>query len=254
VRAAKRLLDRTRNDDEDTMQIQSRSPFALLATALVLAACEQDPMAPVEPPPPPPPEIQTIDWGATAVDQPGEPGTVIRLRCEGGGTARTIWGTIVYTDDSSICTAAVHSGRIDLSGGDVEITIQPRQGNYPATTRRGVTSRDYGPWNRGFSFAPVSATKVAWTENLSNRRGQNDEVFALDCPAGGPHGSAWGTDVYTDDSSVCTAAVHAGAITVEQGGRVFAVVRPGRSSYAASTRNGVKAGSWGSWAGSISFR
>lgn len=237
------------------MPTPSRSHrFAFLASALTLVACEQDPMAPVEPPPPPPPAIETIGWNVTAQNLAGEPGDVIRLRCESGGTARSIWGTIVYTDDSSICTAAVHAGRIDLSGGDVEITIQPRQGSYPSTIRRGITSHSYGAWNRGFSFGTVEATKVAWSDHMTGQRGRNDEVFVLDCPAGGPLGSAWGTDVYTDDSSVCTAAVHAGSITVAHGGRVFVAVRPGRASYPSSTRNGVRTGTWGSWVGSFSFR
>ena len=71
------------------------------------------------------------------------------------------------------------------------------------------------------------------------------------CPAGGTAHSVWGTDVYTDDSSVCTAAVHAGVITLEEGGTVTIEIRPGESSYEASERNGITSGSWGSWTGSF---
>ncbi|MGZ8474813.1 MAG: LCCL domain-containing protein [Candidatus Limnocylindria bacterium] len=71
------------------------------------------------------------------------------------------------------------------------------------------------------------------------------------CPPGGTPGSSWGTDVYTDDSSVCTAAVHAGAITVEEGGIVTIEIRPGQDAYEASERNGIASRAWGLWGGSF---
>lgn len=77
------------------------------------------------------------------------------------------------------------------------------------------------------------------------------QQITYDCPpAGEPH-SVWGTDVYTDDSSVCTAAVHAGVITLDDGGSVTIEMRPGQDSYEASEQNGIESGSWGSWHGSF---
>jgi hypothetical protein len=50
----------------------------------------------------------------------------------------------------------------------------------------------------------------------------------------------YGTDIYTDDSSVCVCAVHAGLISFAQGGTVTVQVkRPGLNKYTGSTRNGV---------------
>lgn len=63
----------------------------------------------------------------------------------------------------------------------------------------------------------------------------------------------WGTDVYTNDSSVCTAAVHAGLIDFEAGGVVVIEMRPGESSYIGTTANGVTTQSYGSWGGSFVF-
>jgi hypothetical protein len=69
----------------------------------------------------------------------------------------------------------------------------------------------------------------------------------IHCPPTATSGAAvWGTDVYTVDSSICVAAVHAGKIPAS-GGRVTITMRPGRASYAASTRNGVTSESWGAW-------
>jgi hypothetical protein len=77
--------------------------------------------------------------------------------------------------------------------------------------------------------------------------------FSYACPPGGPAGSAWGTDLYTHDSSICTAAAHVGRITVAAGGSVTIEMRAGASSYAGSTRNGITTNSWGSWGCSFAF-
>lgn len=61
----------------------------------------------------------------------------------------------------------------------------------------------------------------------------------------------WGSDVYTDDSSICTAAVHAGAITLEEGGEVVIEMRAGETSYRGTTTNGIRTEPWGAWDGSF---
>lgn len=66
--------------------------------------------------------------------------------------AGTVWGTNTYTNDSSICKAALHSGRIDRSGGAVRLRIQPGQRSYSGSTRNGVTSASYGRWDKSFTF------------------------------------------------------------------------------------------------------
>jgi hypothetical protein len=226
----------------------------LLATVVATAGCK-DVSGPVEPPPPPIAEVRVIDWNTRASQLLGGPGETHRLRCEGGGVHRPIWGTIVYTDDSSICTAAAHAGLIGtVAGGEVEVTIQPGQGSYPSTARAGITSGSRAAYSRGFSFGPVTAQAATWDLNLMQHRARLNEVMVFDCAPAGATRGVWGTDYYTDDSSLCTAAVHAGLITRATGGRVFVAIRSGRSSYAGSTRNGIRTSSYGSWSGSFSFR
>jgi hypothetical protein len=162
---------------------------------------------------------------------------------------------LFYTDDSSICSAAVHAGKITVAaGGVVEITIQGGLGSYPATTRNGVASDSYGNWPGSYSFGAVSATPINATATASALRGRTNEVVAYTCPANVALNSIWGTDFYTDDSAICSAAIHAGAIGRTQGGLVLMAVRSGRNSYGASTRNGVTSRAYGSWVGSLSFR
>ncbi len=92
-----------------------------------------------------------------------------------------------------------------------------------------------------------------WSANAVGFRGQNGTQHVYVCPGDGSIGSIWGTDVYTDDSSVCTAAVHAGLITLSGGGTVTIEIRPGQDSYQGSTRYGITSSSYGSWGGSYVF-
>lgn len=77
--------------------------------------------------------------------------------------------------------------------------------------------------------------------------------FRYLCPPEGAARSAWGTDVYTNDSSICTAAAHVGRITVEAGGEVVIVMEPGRDAYVGSTRHGITTRDWPAWSCSFSF-
>ena len=69
--------------------------------------------------------------------------------------------------------------------------------------------------------------------------------------AGG--GAVWGTDIYTNDSYIPTAAVHAGQVTVGQTKDVYIKIIEGQNNYPATTRNGVTTSSWGAWGLSYSF-
>ena len=84
-------------------------------------------------------------------------------------------------------------------------------------------------------------------------RGMNGERYAFRCPPGKPQPSrVLGSGPYTDDSSICTAAVHAGAIHAKDGGDVTIEIRPGQSGYAGSERNYIRSGDYSDrWDGSF---
>jgi hypothetical protein len=65
-------------------------------------------------------------------------------------------------------------------------------------------------------------------------------------------GSVWGTDIYTQDSSLCGAAEHAGVIG-KKGGEITVAETDGCESYVGSDQNGVSSGSWGSYPKSFYF-
>ncbi|MBL8208738.1 MAG: hypothetical protein JNM09_31190 [Blastocatellia bacterium] len=215
--------------------------------------------------PPPPPDTVTINWTANATSLRGQIGKRVTYICPGGGTLGRIWGTDIYTDDSSICTAAVHTGRINLqSGGSVTIEMRAGQSQYAGMARFGATSTGYGAWHGSFVFVgegvkppppppPPGVETITWASSVTGLRGQIGKRVSYRCPANGSFRSVWGTDVYTDDSSVCTAAVHAGLIAPQAGGVVTIEMRAGQARYAGTARNGVTTAGYGVWHGSYVF-
>lgn len=92
-----------------------------------------------------------------------------------------------------------------------------------------------------------------WLLAADHFRGRIGEQFSYHCPPGGEPWIIWGTSVYTDDSSVCTAAVHAGFITLAEGGDVTLVMLAGQGYYEGSTNHGIESISYPAWYGSYAF-
>lgn len=99
----------------------------------------------------------------------------------------------------------------------------------------------------------TAAETIDWSTNALQYRDRGGP-FTLSCPAlmNDSFRPVWGTDVYTADSSICTAAVHAGAITTN-GGAFTMEITAGLSSYTGSERNGVSTANWGNYPTSFRF-
>ncbi len=250
-------------------------PFRLLATLGLIAAtaapagARRPPRpqqgAPAIPPamrPPLPPPVLpsgTISWTQTAEAARGSNGLQLTVDCPAGGRLGSVWGTDTYTDDSSICSAAVHAGVITpAGGGQVTIEIGAGQASYAPSSRNGVTTSSWGAWSGSFEVVggiagaappPGGPLALSWDDTATNLASAGP--IAVSCPAGGAARSLWGSGVYTDDSSICTAAVHAGVIGFAGGGSFDIQLRPGEPAYPAATSNGVSSSSWGSWSRSF---
>ncbi len=96
-------------------------------------------------------------------------------------------------------------------------------------------------------------TGTNWGTNATSQRTQVGRRFSCNCPANGSIGSVWGTDIYTDDSSICSAAVHAGLMTRQAGGTVIIEMRAGQPSYASTLRYDIKSTAFLQWHGSFVF-
>ena len=229
---------------------------AMLATALAIPAAAGTSASTADPP-------SGFSWADSPSEYRGKDGTRATFVCPADGKPSSVWGTDTYTDDSSVCGAAQHAGKLDAAdGGTVTIEMRPGLAAYTGSTRNGVTTANYGSWSSSFvvvGVSPgggVSGVKMGgggWTDDVDAHRGSNGSRYRYVCPAGGTADRVWGTNVYTDDTSVCTAAVQVGLISLASGGNVTIEVRPGQQSYVSFTHNGIKSLVWGSWQGSFVF-
>ena len=178
--------------------------------------------------------------------------TPFSCRCDAASMLEgAVWGSEVYTDDSSLCRAGVHVGVIPPAGGTLTVVREAGRPLYVGSRRNGIESSDYGAYSDSIRFvgAPASApgpqpcpVRLSINRNLPS-------PFTCHCGAVGP-GAVWGSDVYTDDSSLCLAAVHFGAIPAS-GGSVTVTREAGRPLYTGSRRNGVQSSDYGAYSDSI---
>jgi hypothetical protein len=207
-------------------------------------------------------------WAATAHQFEGKIGQRFTYVCpvfesNDDVSGDDVWGTTTYTDDSSVCAAAVNDGLITIeAGGTVTIEIEPGLASYTGSTRNGTTTESYGKFSGSFVLigqpiynADVGYGGRGWEAAADNfylptKKGQ---LYFYICPPKGSPQDIWGTGTYTDDSPVCTAAVQEGLITLAKGGYVTIEIEPGASSYAGSTKNGITSLSYGAWSRSYIF-
>ncbi len=206
----------------------------------------------------------------------GNTGLVYRFVCPALGNAvqPDLWGTTFYTDDSPICWAAMHCERITRAmGGEVFVEVLPGTSSYLGAYRGGVVSTDYGPFTGSFTIigaptgplvaydggslwagTPVSPQgAIDWEENPQANRGAWGVRFQYSCPAVASTlalGTIWGSSIYTDDSRICVAAAHVGAIT-RSGGLVTIETVPGISFYPSTNRNSILSNGFGAYTGSF---
>jgi hypothetical protein len=154
------------------------------------------------------------------------------------GTRGGIEGTDTYSSYSSICAAAIHAGVLRRGqAGPVVIVIGAGKSSYRGSERNGVTSSDHGARAGSFIFAADGVPgAISWQTAWSRIPADFTGSVTVTCPQGGDTtAKIWGTDVYTVESSICVAAVHAGVITT-QGGTITVQRTPGLRQYPATER------------------
>ncbi len=242
---------------------------------------------------------EASDWKQSPLANPSScpVGQRHAISCAKATTAMgSVWGSEVYTSDSAVCAAARHAAKITSAGGDVVYEIRPGLSSYVGSTRNGVTTGDWGPYECSVVFtskgcvagaascgaacadlqsdrAHCGACGVACAASESCRKGVCSPGLDADytttpgspctgartyvCPAlagGVGVGTVWGTGVYTNDSSVCAAAVHAGVIAAASGGNVTVEMLPGMPAYTGTARHGIVSKSWAGWSCSFRFK
>ena len=105
---------------------------------------------------------QLLDQGFLASDAPA---TMIDL-CDkvdatyyfrvAGAPAGQLWGTDVYTGDSTIGLAAVHAGLVRPGQTVIlKVTVMRPLRQYLGSTRNGVTSHDFGPFGTAYRLEAI---------------------------------------------------------------------------------------------------
>ena len=209
------------------------------------------------------PKVWGTDWADSARVLRGQTGTRFVFVCPAAGRKDQVWGTDIYTDNSSVCSAALHAGAIVYeNGGIVTIEHLPGRGvvhrldaERDHERRLGRVPRqlqDRRARSRAATSPGVKMGGAGWTASATRFRGQNGAKYRYICPGNAGLGSVYGTNTYTDDSSVCAAAVQLGLFTRATGGRVTIQIAPRQSSYPGTVANGVS--SQPSTAGSAASR
>lgn len=97
-------------------------------------------------------EDQTpVLWNTSASMVSFEAGKTYKFKCPPNGKESSVWGTDIYTLDSSICNAAVHVGKLTTeNGGPVTVELRPGESTYKGSTRNGIKTNDYGQYGQSF--------------------------------------------------------------------------------------------------------
>lgn len=85
--------------------------------------------------------------------------------------------------------------------------------------------------------------------HLKAYEGRHQETFAFRVTGAVAGGSIWGTDIYTTDSMLAMAAVHAGVLKAGETGVVRLKILPSPASFAGTVRNGVATSNFGRYSG-----
>ena len=103
-----------------------------------------------------------LDQGFLASDAPARiqdlcdtPGTTYYFRVTGASEG-SVWGTDVYTGDSSLAAAAVHAGAVKAGEtAVVRVTVVRPLNHYQGSVRNGVTSHDYERYGTAYGVDRV---------------------------------------------------------------------------------------------------
>ncbi|KAJ8376600.1 hypothetical protein SKAU_G00071800 [Synaphobranchus kaupii] len=190
--------------------------------------------------------------------------TCNRYECPAGclNSNGKVIGSVHYEMQSSICRAGLHYGAIDNEGGWLDVTRQGRKDFFVKSYKHGVQS--LGKYQSANAFTVSKVTVKAITcettaSELCPYQKPASHCPRLYCPSNcmqEKHDSARviGTLSYSDISSICRAAVHAGAIEDQSGGFVDVMPLDNKKQYIASYQNGINSESLQNPPGAKAFR
>jgi LCCL domain len=143
----------------------------------------------------------------------------------------------IYTDDSKFC------GRIQ------NITLRVKTFQFGEQQLKLADLRSLGVKTAEPEVNPANAMPDPGTlAGLQNQVGKTFAIRVIGALPGGG-GGVWGTDIYTLDSTLAIAAVHAGLLRPGQTGIVHVTILGPVPGFQGSTRNGITSSGYGLYAG-----
>lgn len=181
-----------------------------------------------------------------------------------------------YMDSGTGTTVSINVGTVEGLGEGTFITVIPTPQNTETWTVQaeffGVSGALAGLQGTGTSTGTTNDSTGAfkpdskYTFEVSSDELEGISWFrradfydleegpvTVDCRPDGLAHVVWGTDTYSADSSICTAAAHAGLITLEEGGEVTFAFTEGQDVWPASERNGVTSQEGTQWPRGFEF-
>ncbi|KAM6980628.1 cysteine-rich secretory protein LCCL domain-containing 2 [Aplochiton taeniatus] len=158
-----------------------------------------------------------------------------------------VWGTLYYDVQSSICRAAMHYGVIDNNGGLVDTTRKERLPFFVKATKNGIESFSKYKAGNAFVVAKVERMSVdcyATVAEICPFKKPSTNCPRVTCPTNCKNEpSYWapviGNTIYAESSSICKAAIHAGALRAGSG-TVDVLPLDRKKSYTGVLKNGIQ--------------
>lgn len=133
-------------------------------------------------------EVSEIGWSSKltsmGLDKPDNVSKVYNFYCQPAAedlSHTPIWGTNIYTVNSGICSAAVHSGTISAKGGVVSVELLPGREFYTGSSKHEVVSKDRSGTELSFAFVDEAATNNSKLQpNAQERRSSGIEKVIAD--------------------------------------------------------------------------
>lgn len=198
---------------------------------------------------------------ATEKEFEGVTGKFFRVNCPKNCAHHpegNVFGNLIYSDDSSICKSAIHAGFIkNEEGGEFLVEIANGVEKYDSSFKNEINSAARGANTRSFVLKEATPlVKISCEETGASSKfvGPANSKFTVMCPpeCSKVDSKVYGNDVFTDDSSVCQAAIYAGVLT-DKGGEVSFLISEGQSAYKGGVKNGIKSLSRETYIRSMSF-
>jgi len=168
-----------------------------------------------------------------------------------------IFGSVIYSFDSPICIASIHTGILTSKGGIAIVKVLPGLKFYNGSLQFGITSGSIS--KSDFSFNIETAPEVLSINcdtpaSLKKFAGALGKKFLVKCPKNCSLvvQNVFGNSLYSGDSYICQAAIHSGNLN-DRGGEIQFMIEKGQKTYFGLKAFGILSKDRDSYVKSIRF-